>query len=320
MDYDVIIPVYWGTYPLIESHMPYIKKYLGGKKIILIGPASMREKLPAMEGVSFLDGNTLVQGMSKETVSDVIASICREQGVPFSDRAGWYFQQFIKMSYAFHCEEEYYVSWDMDTLPLKEIPFFSEKDGKPQFFERNEDHDAYFATLDTLCPGKITKCGQARSFVNQFMVFRTDIMKELVEMMGASAVQGDIWWEKVLRAVDPNDITHAGFSEFETYGNYTMQYHPQLYHITEIDQCRTGASFLSMRPEKKMLEWAARSYFCVTLEEWSMDAKWQKRSRRLYKLLSMKTLVNLSEQIDIFKRRVKKAMSLIRGNGRKKGG
>lgn len=320
MSYHVIIPVYWGTYPLIEPYMPYIKKHLGGQKIVLIGPASMREKLPAMEGVAFLDGNALVQGMSKETVSGVIATICREQGVPFADRAGWYFQQFIKMSYAFQCEAEYYVSWDMDTVPLRDIPFFSKEDGKPQFFERNEDHEAYFTTLNTLCPGKIKKCRQARSFVNQFMIFKTDIMKELVEMIGDSAVKGDNWWEKILHAVDPNDITQAGFSEFETYGNYTMQYHPQLYHITQIDQCRTGASFLTMRPEKTMMEWAARSYYCVTLEEWSMDTKWHNRSRRLYKILPMKALVNLSEWIYTIKRKVRKAVSLIRPKSRGKDG
>lgn len=312
MTYDVIIPVYWKTYPLIEPYLPYIKKHLGGKKIVLIGPASMREKLPAMKGVEFLDGNTLLQGMSRETVSDIIEKVCRENGVPFVDRAGWYFQQFIKMSYAFHSEEEYYVSWDMDTVPLRDIPFFSEKDGKPQFFERDEDHEEYFATLDTLCPGKIKKYRQAKSFVNQFMIFKTDVMKELVGIMENSTVKGTVWWEKILHAVDPRYITQAGFSEFETYGNYTMQYYPQLYHVTKIEQCRTGASFLTMRPEKAMLEWAGRSYYCVTLEEWSMDTKWQKRSRRLYKILPMSVLVNLSEWSYTIKRKARKAISLVR--------
>lgn len=316
MTYHVIIPVYWGTYPLIKDHIPYIKKHLGGKKIILIGPASMREKLPVMEDVEFLDGNTLLQGMSRETVSGVIETICRAHGVPFTDRAGWYFQQFIKMSYALRCEEEYYVSWDMDTVPLRDIPFFSEKDGRPQFFERNEDHKEYFATLDTLCPGKIKKCLKARSFVNQFMIFKTDIMKELVGIIENSPVKGEVWWEKILYAVNPQYITQAGFSEFETYGNYAMQYYPQLYHITEIDQCRTGASFLTMKPEKAMMEWAGRSYSCVTLEEWSMNPKWHKRSRRLYKLVPMKTLVNLSELIYTIKRKAKKAVRLISLKGR----
>lgn len=320
MTYQVIIPVYWGTYPLIEYNMPYIKKYLGGKKIVLIGPASMREKLPVMEGVEFLDGNTLLQGMSRETVSDIIKDVCRENGVPFVDRAGWYFQQFIKMSYALRCEEEYYVSWDMDTVPIRNIPFFSEEDGKPQFFERPEDHEEYFATLDTLCPGKIKKCRQVKSFVNQFMVFQTDVMKELVGIMQKSTVKGTVWWEKILYAVNPKYITQAGFSEFETYGNYTMQYYPQLYHVTKMDQCRTAASFLTMRPDKKMMEWAGKSYYCVTLEEWSMDAKWQKRSRRLCKFLPMSVLVNLSEQIYTFKRRAKKAVSLIMPKGRKRSG
>lgn len=311
MRYNVIIPVYWGTHSLIEPHMPYIKKHLGGEKIILIGPASMRESL-SVEDVEFLDGNSLWKGMSKETVSDTVNAICQKAGVPFIDRAGWYFQQFIKMSYAFLCKDEYYVVWDIDTIPLRNIPFFSEKDGRPQLFERNEDHAEYFDTLEVLCSGKIEKCGQAKSFVNQFMIFKTDIMRELVEIMGKSPIRGSVWWEKILYAVNPNHITKAGFSEFETYGNYVMQYHPYLYHITKISQLRTGASFLTMRPEKEMLDWASRSYYCVTLEEWSMDSKWYKRSRRWHRILPMNVLANLAEWIYAIKRMAGKVVLLIK--------
>lgn len=46
-------------------------------------------------------------------------------------RSNWYFQQFLKMAYAFICEDDYYIIWDADTVPVRTIELFQED--KPLF-------------------------------------------------------------------------------------------------------------------------------------------------------------------------------------------
>ena len=50
---------------------------------------------------------------------------------------GWYYQQFLKMQYAFMCKDEYYMAWDGDTIPCRIVQMFSE-DGHPYMDNKNE--------------------------------------------------------------------------------------------------------------------------------------------------------------------------------------
>ena len=41
----------------------------------------------------------------------------------FPRATGWYFQQLLKYSYAYeNVEDDYYLIWDADTIPLRPIP------------------------------------------------------------------------------------------------------------------------------------------------------------------------------------------------------
>ncbi|MEI3192244.1 MAG: DUF6492 family protein [Lachnospiraceae bacterium] len=58
-----------------------------------------------------------------------------------ASRSGWYFQQFLKFGYAQVCEDEYYIVWDSDTVPLHPISHF--QDGKPVFTKKEEMEPPY---------------------------------------------------------------------------------------------------------------------------------------------------------------------------------
>ena len=243
--------------------------------------------VPVDENVHFIDGNDLCAGMNRENISALMEQVTKGSGY----RAGWYFQQFIKMAYAFYCDNEYYAVIDLDTVPNK-INFFDQEN--PVFFISDENHQEYFETMESLLPGRVQKYGE-KSFVNQFMIFNKKYMLELIRLIGKSDIAGDDWWCKIINAINPEYISKAGFSEFETYGNYVMNYHPDTYKIAICNQCRSAAAFISMDPRVNMLKWAFESYDVLTLEKWSASSLWYSISKCFYKFIPMRTIARIHD-------------------------
>lgn len=294
-EYNVIIPVYWGNYEMIEWNIPFIRKNLGARKVVLIGPKSMGEQLPEMKGVEYIDGNTILEGLSKESLAKIIDDVCEKNGIPKGNRAGWYLQQFIKLGYATRCEDDYYVTWDMDTLPLNKIQFF-DKDGKGYFFPSKENHTEYMDTLNTLLPGVFHKYSSDYSFVNSFTVFHTQTVKEIIGKVEGSSCEGNYWWEKCMYAIAPNEINQSGFAEGEIFGNYAMEYHPELFSIRWMKQSRRSAKFISLRPNEKQLAWAAKSYDVITLEPWNYKSdRWVRFCNHVRGIISLKRVTQIYE-------------------------
>ena len=153
--------------------------------------------------------------------------------------AGWYFQQFLKMAFALseHCDTDYYLSWDSDTIPLRRIDFFNE-DGKPYFTMKTEHHDPYFVAIARLFG--ITNIN-SRSYIAENMMFNKSIMIELIEKIQSNTqVEGNTWYEKIIYALEPESVSPMGFSEFETYGNYCSNFYPDFYQERTLPSFRAG--------------------------------------------------------------------------------
>lgn len=95
-----------------------------------------------------------------------------------ASRSGWYFQQFLKFGYSYLCEDEYYIVWDSDTVPLHPISHM--QDGKPVFTKKEEMEPPYFETLDRLFAGEVKKHGDF-SFICENMIFSVAVMKEMLD-------------------------------------------------------------------------------------------------------------------------------------------
>ena len=93
-------------------------------------------------------------------------------------RAGWYLQQFLKMSYSFICEDAYYLIWDADTIPVREIQMFDE-DGVPFFDVKEEYHRPYFTTLNKIFNNRIKK-SNPYSYISDHIVIKTEYMRNLI--------------------------------------------------------------------------------------------------------------------------------------------
>ncbi|MBQ1735082.1 MAG: hypothetical protein II038_09400, partial [Lachnospiraceae bacterium] len=79
---------------------------------------------------------------------------------------------------------------------------------------------------------------------------------------------GSVYWEKVIRCLDPDLLQSNSFSEFETYGTYMALTDPSAYRLREWHSFRTIGLFLNMTDLKERdFEWFGRDFFALSFEK-----------------------------------------------------
>ncbi|MBR3518300.1 MAG: hypothetical protein IKO10_18510 [Lachnospiraceae bacterium] len=178
---------------------------------------------------------------------------------------GWYYQQFIKYAYSFICKDRFYLAWDGDTVPCKKFSMFSEN-GVPYFDYKREEHQEYFVTMERLLGLKKV---MAPSFIAEHMLFRCDIVQELLREIEANPqIRGTIWWEKILYSIRPEKLFQNSFSEFETYGTYTALRHLDEYRLREWHSLRYAGFFFEIdQVEEKDWIWLGKDFGAISFEK-----------------------------------------------------
>lgn len=238
MKYNVIIPVIYRDYSFLKTTIRYVLMNLSPQKIYIITDLRFKRFLPKEvleERRCFvIDEDVIIDNMTNKQLRDMFSRLGRTKTNP-----GWYFQQFLKMAFSLvdYCDTEYYLSWDSDTIPLRRIEFFDEI-GKPFFTMKIEHHTPYFIAIERLLG--ITDYN-TRSYIAENMMFKQSIMKELINRIQSnSMLKGNNWCEKIIYALEPESVSPFGFSEFETYGNYCLNYYPDLYSERTLPSFRAG--------------------------------------------------------------------------------
>lgn len=285
--YDVIVPMTKDNLPVFQMNIQWMKKHLDCKRIIVIGAEGLREDSQKL-GAEFLNEDEICAGMTLGKVKEYMTMRTGKAA-----RSGWYFQQFLKFGYAYLCKDEYYIVWDSDTVPLHPISHMQNE--KPVFTKKEEMEPPYFETLDRLFAGEVKRCGDY-SFICENMIFSVAVMKEMLNnLMQQPQLSGDSFWERILSAVSDENLPGSGFSEFETYGNYVMKYHPGMYELRTLRGLRKGAEFLGTAPTEAQLQWAAKSYDTIAFERWSHQHKMFTKicgSTWIQKLIPLNVLVD----------------------------
>ena len=266
---QVIIPTITKDYLRMRHLVPErVIRYLPAKELIFIGNGELCELVN--KDISEIYGNMPVRALNEEELvkrQPVIDCINERAGRIKEElvspvRPGWYYQQFLKMTFSAVCEGDYYMSWDMDTVPLRPLDMF-DTDGKPVFDIKKEFIPGYFSTIETLLGLKKIEDG---SFISEHMIFKKDLMKELIKAIEESPVEGELFWEKIMEAVDDDYIT-LGFSEFETYGTYVTARHPEAYGRRRFYSLRRGSWFVRESDvSEEDLAWIGRDYDALTFE------------------------------------------------------
>jgi hypothetical protein len=145
------------------------------------------------------------------------------------------------------------------------------------FTMKSEHHIPYFKTINVLFDGVVFKLTN-KSFIAEQMMINKDIMIEIIERIENNRnIDGNKFFEKILYAIDRNEVTGAGFSEFETYGNYVLKYYPEKYCLRELRTFRDGASFIKKSDiNNGILNWISKSYDTVSFEDHETSEQMEK--------------------------------------------
>ena len=250
--YNIIIPVVYRDYSFLNTTIRYVHKNLCPEKIFIITDIRFKRFLPKSilrdDSCIVVDENCLLDGLTLENLKTLFSALGRTQL-----RAGWYFQQFLKMAFALsdYCDTDYYLSWDSDTVPLREIDFFADN-GKPYFTMKSEHHAPYFVAIERLLG---IANFNSRSYIAENMMFNRAIMAELIySIQSNQQVKGNTWYEKIVYSLEPESISPMGFSEFETYGNYCFNYHPLVYEERMLPSFRKGGLIQGRLVTEKILD------------------------------------------------------------------
>lgn len=281
--YSVVMMCTTDTIKSLKNNYKHINEYLKPKSIIVVASKKVKniidEEYP---DIQFIDEDQLYPQMNLKLIKETISLKIDGDIVP--RRAGWYFQQFLKMAYCTVCEDDEYLIWDSDTVPTHYIDFYSEN-GKKIFDIKTEYHKPYFDTMNKLFP--MLKKSNDYSFISEHMLIEKKIMLELISKIEQNPdIEGNVFWEKIINAIDLKHLGESGFSEFETYGTYVEYFYKDKYEIRKWESLREGTAFYKKGVDENVLRYLSKKYDAVSFEQHDIHIK-------LQKILSHKVFQNL---------------------------
>ena len=258
MLFEIIMPIAKQDYEIAAKNIPQLLCCLEPKRITIIAcdevGRSLANDFSESDNIRYINENDVFNGMTFTNIKSYLKKYNSES------RTGWYFQQFLKMGYAFLCDEEYYMSWDADTIPIKKCNMFINE--RPVFDTKTEYHKPYFSTIKKLLG--IDK-QIARSYISEHMIFKKSIMLELINKI--QYYKRNDWFYNILEAIEESDLMNSGFSEFETYGTYVEKYYKGLYAYRDINTIRNGKCLFKGLPAEEVLEWLSKDYYAISFEK-----------------------------------------------------
>jgi hypothetical protein len=242
--------------PVLKLAAENLRRFVPFKSLrIFTARSNFRECAAALgPDAVMIDEDTAIEGMTLEQLR-------RFPETQFPQGAGWYFQQFLKLSFAFaETESDYYLIWDADTIPLRPLQFFDDQ-GRMLFTKSTERHEPYFATYKKLF-------GQDAhyefSFISQHAIVRKSLMREMLQAVEKNIPGNESWPWKIMRNLGGNQPNR--FSEYETWGYYVKNYHPGAAAYRELPWSREGNRLTSARPSAADLKKLGDAYAFVAFE------------------------------------------------------
>ena len=263
--FPCIIPAIPEDFNRTKDTLHYLFEFLPVSKIVFIGPSSLEPLVNETDDsdlqIDYINENSLVPFSKVKEVFDPILAAATTKAI---STVNWYYQQFLKMAYATVCKEDYYLSWDVDTIPVKKIDMFAEN-GKPYFDIKPEYNTSYFVTIERLFG--YTKIIQD-SFISEHMLFNKDYMLEMIDEIEKTSFEGNAFYEKILSAVGTDNLK-LGFSEFETFGTFVAMRHQSTYMLRKWKSFRNANFFVDISditPED--IKWLSKDYHAATFEKY----------------------------------------------------
>ncbi len=207
---DVVIPVIkkdLETLPLVvNSIRKYLRHPVG--KIIIFGPKDI-------DVINFCNKHKCEFVNELDVLSISPSDI--DYKIDGYNRAGWIYQQLIKLSVDKISAQKHVLVIDADTMLTQPQKF--EIRGKQLLLVSDEFHWPYVETFRRVFGyNPIARF----SFVSHQMLFDTKRLRQLKHEIEKDS--GVKWFEKILASLDKKEI--SSFSEYETYGNWMLINYP----------------------------------------------------------------------------------------------
>ncbi|MBO1362875.1 hypothetical protein JHU38_03635 [Prevotella sp. A2931] len=264
MNFEVIIPIAANDIADLIQNIHEIHRHIHADKYVVIGPESVRKEIESIDFLSFMDENEVVSGLTFDKVRQDIESIYPKA----SRRTGWYFQQFLKLAYAFRCGTDYYLSWDSDTLPLRNLSFFNSY-GKPflDYLPKEYGDEDYQVTIQKLFPEFTSRTD--KSYITEHMIFKCDIVKTIISQIESKEhLSGRVFYEKILHSINTKAFNLSAFSEFETYSAFILNKNPDCYIERKWKNLRNGRFYFGTQLTEPEKSWLAKSFDVISLENY----------------------------------------------------
>ncbi len=300
--YDALIVVTARDYKRVQSQYPRLLLNLPVRNIYFVGDADVGRLVSASslgESVRFLDENSILPFKAVHSVmAQALGEVLQGRELP-KGITGWYYQQFLKMQYACLCEDDYYLVWDGDTIPCKPFSMFHEERDIPYLDLKAEYHKPYFDTMSKLIPG-LHKCIE-KSFISEHMLIDRKIMWRLIKDMEANQdIPGNTFWEKVIHAIEAEDLQSNSFSEFETYGTYVALHHPKAYRLRDWHSFRYGGVFYRLDTiSDNDYKWLGKDFHAISFEKGDFVREDQKNlfdNRKYQEKLSARQMLEIAQE------------------------
>ena len=258
--YDVVMPIKKEDLYLVKKNCKYIFEFLPVKRIIIITNTYDLNESFEDDRIEIIDENNLYLGLTFDKVKELE----RSNKYLKKKLTGYYYQQFLKLAYAYVTDDAGYLVWDADTIPIKKIEV-KDMDGKPYFYMKSEYRKEYFDTMEKVLG--VNKQLE-KSFIVEHMYFEKDLVKEMLEVIQDNRnIEGNTWWEKIILAMEADNA----FSEFETYGNYVYAHHRDSYVLRDACSLRYGKMLVGKNPTDPQLKWLSKQYESISIEHWDRE-------------------------------------------------
>ncbi len=249
---DILIPVIEKDLPVLPHAIDSVRKHVKHPiaDIVIVAPDSGKVKqVCSQKGCRFIDENTVLP-ITKKNINYRTSEW---------DRAGWLFQQLLKLSGDRICSQDHYLTLDADTLLIR--PHIFKNNDKTVFYCRNTKLLEYFRTYRKLLGEKPTA---PLSFVAHYMLFEKAKVKELKRKIELR--NKDTWFTSIIQSI--NKACKVTFSEFETYGNYFYLRYPEqimLKRALNLNLKRTDIHKIMSLDFKAL----AKNYRSVSFHSWN---------------------------------------------------
>lgn len=286
--FDVIVPLLNVDIPTFSKYISYIKTNLPCKRIVVIGSSAIKDDVIKLN-VSYINEDEVFPDLTIANVRKIKENISGT-----SQRAGWYFQQFVKMAYSMICEDDYYLIWDGDTIPIRQIDFFDDNNHPYLGFRQYEKMDeCYTATQLSILPNSELRKTEKKSFIAEHLLVNVSIMRALINAITEKCeARKENFFENIMYSIPRNQINLSGFSEFECYASYVLNKYNGTYILRPWRNLRNGKVYLGNYAKDKDFQWVSECFDVITFEDF--DSYWLicPLIRKIWKDVKFSTIYN----------------------------